>query len=108
MSIKSLFNFLLLSQFSFRCKNKHFQFFSLILSVGKSSIYVFCQFFQLCFCNGGRFVHSPISLVKIGCSLHIIKNFSILGDNFSAELVLEYCIEALQVLICETKSVQNP
>ena len=45
------------------------------------------------FRDAGHSIHSSISLIKIDCSLQIIKHLTALDNNISTESVLEQCIE---------------
>ena len=50
-------------------------------------------------------VHSvdlSVSLIKVECSLHTMKHITNLDKNVSTESILQQCIEAVNVLICET------
>ena len=68
---------------------------------------LFKLFFQEpLFCNTRLFVQSSVSLVKEGCSLHIVKHISTLCKNFSTEAVLEQGIKRVHVLMGETKCIQ--
>ena len=58
------------------------------------------------FCNARRSVHFLVSVIKVNCSLHVIKHLSTLCNNFSTESVLEKCIQTVHVLIGETKCIQ--
>ena len=51
-------------------------------------------------------VHSSDLVVELNCLLHIIKELSNLNNNFATESVLEYCIQAVHVLVLETESIQ--
>ena len=58
------------------------------------------------FCNARHSVHSLISVIKVSCSLQVIKHLSTLCNIFSTESILEKCIQAVHVLIGEAKCVQ--
>ena len=48
-------------------------------------------------------VYSLVSVIKVNCSLHVIKHLSTLCKNFSTESILEKCIQTVHVLIGEDK-----
>ena len=58
------------------------------------------------FCNARHSVHSLVSVIKVNCSLHVIKHLSTLCNNFSSGSILEECIQTVHVLIGEAKSIQ--
>ena len=58
------------------------------------------------FCNARHSVHSLVSVIKVNCSLQVIKHLSTLCNNVSTESILEKCIQTVHVLIGEAKCVQ--
>ena len=54
------------------------------------------------FCNARHSVHSLVSVIKVNCSLHVIKHLSTLYINFFTESILEKCIQTVHVLMGET------
>ena len=54
----------------------------------------------------GQYVHCPVSLIKIDCSVHIVKHLTTLDNNISSEWTIEQCIETVHVLISETQWFQ--
>ena len=63
-------------------------------------------FFKSLFCNARHSVNSFVSLIKVNCSLHVIKHLSTLWNNFSTESILEKCIQTVHVLKGEAKRIQ--
>ena len=58
------------------------------------------------FCNAQHSVHSLVSVIKVNCSLHVIKHLSTLCNNFSIESILEKCIQTVHMLMGEAKCIQ--
>ena len=58
------------------------------------------------FFNARHSVHSLVSVIKLNCSLHVIKHFSPLCNNFSTESIFEKCLQTVHVLIGEVKCIQ--
>ena len=57
------------------------------------------------FRDAGRSVHSSVLVVQMNCPLQFIKELSILDNIFSAEAVLEKCVQTVHVLVVETECV---
>ena len=57
------------------------------------------------FCNARNSVQSLVSVIKVNCSLHVIKHLSTLCNNFSTESIHEKCIQTVHVLIGEAKRI---
>ena len=47
-----------------------------------------------------------VALIESYSSFNIVKYFSIFGNNLSNKAILEYCIKAVNQLICKTEGVQ--
>ena len=58
------------------------------------------------FGDAGHFVQSSVVLFEMNCPLQIIKELSILENDFATEAVLEKCLQAIQVLVFETECIQ--
>ena len=58
------------------------------------------------FCDAGHSLHSSAVLVEMICPLQIIKELSILDNNFVIETVLEECMQTVQMLVVETDCIQ--
>ena len=69
-----------------------------------------CFFFIFCLesllRNAGYSVHSPVWVVEMNCTLHIIEELSTLDSNVTPESVLEKCIQTVHMLIVETECIQ--
>ena len=59
-------------------------------------------------CNARHSVYSLVSLIKVNCSLHVVKRLSTRCNNCCTESILEYCIQAIHVLIGEAKCIKFP
>ena len=75
--------------------------FSIVERAQQKCLVLFPQDFLICDAR-----YSPVSLIKIYCSLHIIKHLTRFDNNVSIESLLEKCIETVRVLVVETERIQ--
>ena len=78
--------------------------FGLLEGAQQTFLVLFLQ--ESLFRNAGHSVHSSVLLVGRNCPLQIIKELSILENNFATGAVLEMCIQTLHVSVVETECIQ--